>query len=118
MKSSDKDEKGRFITGNNGGGRPMGARNKLSEQFIHDIYASWQAHGKAAIREMIETKPSEYVKVVASLLPKELNIDHSGLEDLTDKQLVQRLKALTAQALPLLAEIEDEADDETAPVHH
>ena len=67
---------------------------------------------------MIATKPSEYVKIVASLLPKELNIDHSGLENLTDKQLLQRLKALTAQALPLLAEIEDEADNEKVPIHH
>jgi hypothetical protein len=35
---------GRFVSGNNGGGRPKGSRNKLTTEFIDDLYAKWQEH--------------------------------------------------------------------------
>ena len=41
---SQKDAKtGRFLPGNSGfGGRPKGARSKLTTEFIDDFYAAWQ----------------------------------------------------------------------------
>src|SRR5690606_29731991 len=72
----EKDEKtGRFLTGNSGGGRPKGSRNKLGEAFLEDMLADWEANGPAAIREVRETKPDAYLKVVASILPKDLNVN-------------------------------------------
>jgi len=35
---------GRFLAGNNGGGRKPGSRNKLSESFIADVQGSWEKH--------------------------------------------------------------------------
>jgi hypothetical protein len=70
----EQDEKGRFVPGNNGGaGRPKGSRNLLGEAFIDDLYAHWQKHGMEAIEKMYAKNPADYVKVVASILPKDVN---------------------------------------------
>jgi len=53
-------------------GRPKGSRNKLGEDFIKDLAASWKEHGKTALEECAKKSPSNYLRVVASLLPKEI----------------------------------------------
>lgn len=99
----EKDEKtGRFLTGNSGGGRPKGSRNKLGEAFIEDMLADWEANGPAAIREVRETKPDAYLKVVASILPKDLNVNINQTDHLTDEQLVERIRSLDAAIRPFL----------------
>lgn len=60
----------RFQPGNPG--RPLGSRNKLGEAFIEAIYLDFQAHGAATIVKVRDTKPDQYLKVVASILPKEI----------------------------------------------
>lgn len=72
----EQDAKGRFIAGNSGnGGRPRGARAKLGEAFMEAMRASFEEKGKAAIDAVIEDKPDQYLKVIASLMPKQLDID-------------------------------------------
>ena len=94
-----QDGKGRFLPGNNGGpGRPRGARNKLGEAFLENMLADWERHGVAAITEVREAKPDQYLKVVASILPKELNVKVGELDELTDDQLARQYVAI-AQAL-------------------
>jgi hypothetical protein len=65
-----RDEKtGQILRGNTGlPGRPKGARNKLSEAFIDDIYEDWKQHGIQVIREVRETRPSDYLKICALLV--------------------------------------------------
>lgn len=79
-------------------GRPKGSRNKLGEAFIADLYADWQEHGKETVERVRVEKPDAYVKVVASILPKELNIKVE--DDLSDSELDQRIRQL-ASALSL-----------------
>lgn len=102
---------GRFVTGNSGGGRPKGSRNKLGEQFIQDLYASWAEKGAETIETVRIERPHEYVKVVASILPKELNVNHTGLDDMSDEQLIKKLRALTAMAKPLIEGLDDSKPD-------
>jgi hypothetical protein len=111
----DKDEKGRFLPGNSGfGGRPKGARNKLGEQFINDLYADWQDHGVATLARVREEKPDQYLKVVASILPKDLNVNINHMDDLTDDQLVQRIRSLDSAIRPFLdAQGASDADGRT-----
>lgn len=78
---TEKDTK--FKRGNPGGpGRPKGSRNAIQEDFLKDIHEAWKAHGKEVIASTVEEKPAEFLKVVASLLPKEatLTVEHSFLD--------------------------------------
>jgi hypothetical protein len=68
-----RDESGRFLTGNNGGGRPRGSRNKLGEQFVSDLYSEWQKSGAAALKRMSQDDPTAFVRVVAGILPREID---------------------------------------------
>lgn len=78
----------------NPSGRPKGSRNKLGEQFLSDMYTDWQANGAAVIASVRAEKPDIYLKVVASILPKELNIKVSELDDLSDADLDRRIAAI------------------------
>jgi hypothetical protein len=103
-------ETGRFLKGNNGGpGRQKGSRNKLAEDFISDLYASWQKNGAAAIERMLVKRPAEYVKVVASILPKQLEIKDNVFDGMND----ERLALLIHEAGEALKLIEGEAKDVT-----
>jgi hypothetical protein len=102
--SPERNDKGQFILGGIGiGGRPKGARNKLGEAFIEDMLADWEANGPAAIREVRETKPDQYLKVIATILPKDLNVNINSTEHLTDEQLIERVRSLDAAIRPFLA---------------
>lgn len=89
-----KDEKGRFVSGNIGGGRPKGSRNKLGEAFIAALHEDFIEHGPETIARVRVEDPTAYVKVCASILPKELKIERS--DDLSDSQLDQRIKQLAS----------------------
>lgn len=78
-------------------GRPKGARNKLGEAFLQDMLADWQEHGTAVIEAVRADKPDQYLKVVASILPKELNVKVNELDELTDDQLARQLRAIATQ---------------------
>lgn len=77
-------------------GRPHGARSKLSERFLQDMYDNWKENGPTAIEEMRVSKPEIYVKVVASILPKEIGISHDVLGGLSAEELEQYTQLLQA----------------------
>lgn len=74
-------------------GRPKGSRNKLGEKFIEDLYADWSENGVQALKECRETNPAAYVKTVASLLPKDVNINVTQINELADDDLAAALAA-------------------------
>lgn len=80
----------------NPAGRTKGARNKLGEEFIEALYADFTAHGPAVIERVRLEKPDAYLKVVASLLPREIDVRVSELESLSDEELDQRIKTIAA----------------------
>lgn len=98
----EKDDKGRFVTGNIGGGRPKGARSKLGEAFLEDLLLSWENNGPSVITRVIEERPEQYLKVIASLMPKDLNVNMNQMEDLTDDQLIKRIRTLDAAIRPFI----------------
>jgi hypothetical protein len=73
---SQKDPKtGRFLAGNIGfGGRPKGARSKLTTEFFEDFYAAWQEHGAQALRDVAEKSPRDFVRAAAMLMPREFEL--------------------------------------------
>jgi Family of unknown function (DUF5681) len=78
-------------------GRPQGSRNKLSEDFFRDLCDAWQAFGKPALETMVMLYPVEFVRLVASLMPKEpeATITPVVMERMSDAQL----DALIAQCI-------------------
>lgn len=55
-------------------GRPKGSGDKLKENFITALHNDFQENGIAAIKEVRENKPDQYLKVIAQVLPKEVNL--------------------------------------------
>jgi hypothetical protein len=97
-----------FQIGNRLGGRPKGARNRLSHKFLQDLITDWEANGAAAIRICRMEDPVAYCKLVGSLVPRELEIVSSAA-DLGDEELdamIERMRAQLAapQEQPLLIE--------------
>jgi hypothetical protein len=79
----DRDAKsGRFIAGNAGnGGRRPGARSKLGEQFLQDLAATWEKHGMVALERAATEEPAQFVRVIANLLPRDVDINLTGTMD-------------------------------------
>lgn len=59
----------------NPAGRPKGSRNKFSEDFINDVVKHWKKNGGEVLDRVCLEQPAAYLKIVASLVPKELNTD-------------------------------------------
>ena len=76
----------------NPAGKPKGSRNKLGEAFIQALYEDFTEHGTGVIEKVRTDKPDQYLKVVASILPKELKVTTEV--ELNDEQLDQRIRQL------------------------
>ena len=64
---------GQFLKGSKGlGGRKPGSRNKLGEKFISDLAADWQKNGKAALETVRNEHPEIYLRVIASIIPRDI----------------------------------------------
>jgi len=101
-------------------GRPRGARHKLGEQFLAALQADFEEHGPKTIEQVRIDRPQDYIKVIASLLPRDLNLNVNNLGEATDDELVQRLRDLESVIRPFLAAEGgggDRAGDRPATAH-
>lgn len=73
----------------NPGGRPRGSKNKLTEAFWNDFAGVWEASGKAALELVAAEDPSTFVRVAASVMPKdfEMTIRKVAAKELSDDEL-------------------------------
>lgn len=103
-------EKGNTYSRN--GGRPQGARNKLASRVFDDIFAHWSepavagaklCKGQEALETLWREKPGEYLRLTASVLPKEF-VFESVTSDLDDEQIDELLAALRERMLEVRTE--------------
>jgi hypothetical protein len=78
-------------------GRPKGARNRLTTQFFQDMLKDWEMHGAVALANFRADRPHEYVKMVAGLVPRHLNVKVNELDELSDEQINHQFNLLVAQ---------------------
>jgi hypothetical protein len=71
-----RDAKGRFLVGNKPpGGRPLGSRNKLTENFLAAVEASWRKHGATVLDRVAQEEPAQYLRAICMLMPKDVQLD-------------------------------------------
>jgi hypothetical protein len=72
----ERDRGGRFVIGGKPGpGRPRGARSRLGEAFLEDLRDAWNEHGATALTACAINEPGTFCKIVASLLPRDINVN-------------------------------------------
>jgi hypothetical protein len=81
-----------FEKGNKG--RPLGSRNKYGHAFWVDLEKTWRLGGAAALQKVMKDDPSTFVRVCASLIPKEVEITHRQAASLTDEEIIARIAEL------------------------
>jgi hypothetical protein len=63
-----RDEHGHYLKGMPGGpGRPLGSRNKLSEDYLRDMHVAWTAHGSAVLDRIITDRPEIFFLAMTKL---------------------------------------------------
>lgn len=82
-------------------GRPKGSKNKLSEDFIGALCKDFETHGEAVIENVRTEKPADYLKIIASIVPKELTINAPTLDEMSDEELLDRLDQVRSLAAAL-----------------
>lgn len=86
----------------NPAGRPKGARSKLGEAFLDALLTDFAEYGVEAIKTMREKNPADYVKTVASILPKEFDAGEKTLDVLGE--LLARVDGRTRMISPYQGE--------------
>lgn len=72
----------------NPNGKPIGARKRLAESFLETVQEDWKQNGKAALVKVREEDASTYLRVVASLIPKDMTLTvHRSAKELSDDEL-------------------------------
>jgi len=84
-------------SGNPSGYNESPSRTKLGRRFLSDLSKDWDAHGTKAITAFRTKRPHDYVRMVASLLPRELNVKVNEFDELTDEQLSEQLGIVMAR---------------------
>ncbi len=70
----------------NPGGKPKASRNALQGAFVRKLAADFEKFGNKAIVECRESDPGRYLSIIASIIPKEIEITQP-LGELSDEQL-------------------------------
>jgi hypothetical protein len=78
----------------NPAGRPKGSRNRLGEAFLDDLYSDWKENGVQALKDCRIQNPAAYVKTVASLLPKQVEVNNNGIASMSDDELSDLIHAI------------------------
>jgi hypothetical protein len=88
----------RFQPGHHTTGRPKGAKNRLSGDFLTALANDFAEHGVDVIKIVRIEDPARYLKVIASLMPKELELGvTTQLQEIPDDVLEYLIESARKQ---------------------
>ena len=86
-------------------------RHELSRRFLLDMYDDWRNHGSDVLSAVRREDPSTYLRIMASLVPKTLQIEDSNdgksTNELRTELLVELGRALERGDAQLTEPIEE-----------
>src|SRR5262249_8423039 len=86
---------GKFAPGYSGnpGGSLEATRRSFNKDFLLALAADFKKHGAAAIEKVRKQQPAAYMKICALLVPRELQVEHSGgIKAMTDDQIERAIE--------------------------
>jgi hypothetical protein len=77
-------------------------RDRITAKFLQELAQDFDANGKRAIVDVRTEDPGRYLTIVASLVPKEVEIKSPlhALDDATLAEIVEKLRAVLPQMPP------------------
>ena len=96
------------------GGRAKGVKNRLSHAFLTALAEDFEQHGVEAIRICRVERPNEYLRVIAHLMPKELEVTVGPLQEISDVELEKLIEHARTKLIDLTPNVgggEDPASD-------
>lgn len=95
---TDNDKPWLFKPGNSlGKGRPKGSKSRLQTSFLDALADDFEANGASAIVQARETNPVGYLRVVAQVIPQDVNVVHKTVFDEMDANDLSRLVAVISE---------------------
>jgi hypothetical protein len=95
-----------------GSGRARGVKNKLSHAFLTALAEDFEQHGTDAIRICRVERPHEYLRVIAHLMPKELEVSIGPLQEISDDELTGFIEHAQRQIAGRVERIESRTSEE------
>jgi len=82
------------VSGNPHGNRHR-TRHLLNQEFMQALLLHFRQHGKKAIEKVAREQPAVYVKILALLVPREMQIEQTNrIKQMTDEEIEQAIEAI------------------------
>jgi len=82
------------VSGNPHGNRHR-TRHLLNQEFMQALLLHFRQHGKKAIEKVARNQPAVYVKILALLVPREMQMEHTNrIKQMTDEEIEQAIEAI------------------------
>ena len=91
---------GKFAPGYSGnpGGSLEATRRSFNRDFLLALAADFKKYGAVAIEKVRKQQPAAYVKICALLVPRKMQIEHSGgVKAMTDEQIDRAIAYIEEQ---------------------
>jgi hypothetical protein len=107
------------VSGNPHGNRHR-TRHLLNQEFMQALLLNFRHEGKRAIEKVARNQPGVYLKILALLVPREMQIEHTNrIKQNTDEEIEQAIEAiqtmLAARAGEAVKVIEGTAEPAALP---
>ncbi len=100
----------RFSADRAGRAKQKGARDRMSAAFLTALADDFEEHGKETVVRVRQEDPSAYLRIFATLAPKELEISNP-LHGMSDGELAAAIQALTDHLRGQVQAPEDEPEN-------